>query len=203
MADYISCCEENHIFCDVGGVIGDSFEVFGNGEEIEEGREIVGLVGVFGDDGFYYLGVEGVDDFLLGEDLFGAVVLIMAGVAIDGSAQGTPDYWDHLLDYVHSGELVVVAEVAGAFGNVYGAIGDAFEVAVDFEHGAEESQVRADGLVEGHEADCFGFDFDFLGVDLLVAFDYSLSQAVVLADHGVAGFGEHILDLAGHTQGAS
>ncbi len=184
---------------DVAGVGVDHLEAPGHGVECEGGvdgeaafRE--GGLGVAEDDA-----LELFDGFVAGEDGSGEVG-VEGFEAPGGVGEEADDAVGH--DTEGFGDAVLEAgEGLAHLGDVYGSVGDAFELVVDLDDGEDhaEAVVGEGGLLAGDLAEEFdggAFDLDVDTVDGFVCLDDALAALGVAGEDGLDGLVEHGGDAA-------
>ena len=187
------------VFGDVSAVVGDALEVLGDHDVAKLG---VGLLAV----GFHEadhvlddLVIESVHDVVALDDVAGEV-LVAQIERLDGVAEGGHDGVGHELQV--AGGLVIgqLGKGQDALGDVDGAIGDAFEVGVDFDDGGDDAQIAGGGLLKGQEVDRALLDADFLVVDALIEGDGFLSELGIGGEDGIASLLDNLKDQSRHAR---
>src|SRR5690606_8346864 len=96
------------------------------------------------------------------------------------------------------GDGAVGVAQAGDFGDVYGVVAHAFEVAAHAECGDDEPQVDGDGLLSGHQFEDGAFDVGVEGVDRFVSADDLFGELEVGVQERGGGAGDGGADEPGH-----
>ena len=199
MADVLACDDIDYVFGDVGGVVADAFEIFGDEDELEGGEDGAGIS--------HHVGQK------FAEDLVAEVVdLIVAArtfwarsdVAADDGVEGVADHFFGKLAHareIHIGLDARVAEDAGGgLGDVDGLVADALEVVVDAGNGEDEAKIHGHQLMEGEELDNAIVDFDLQFVDGVFFIEDALGQLFVGFQDSVDGLMDGALGEAAHPE---
>src|SRR4030088_1247342 len=148
MADVGALHPEDHIFGDVGGMVGYALQVAGNQQ---------GVQCLSHDFGSLVHGLHELDEGVVAHSVDHAVHLQNClgefDLALDKRFQRAPHHGAHRCAHARN----VYGEVGGgklhhihhAFGDVYGLVADAFKVRIDFGDGENEAQVNSHGLLHG------------------------------------------------------
>src|SRR6266851_5519968 len=159
VADVLALDEIDDVLGDVGGVVADALEVFGDEDEFERGKDDAGITHHVGEQFTENLVAIVVHPIVGGEDSLGEF-----DVAADDGVEGVAN---HFLDEIaHAREIDVglYARVAkdaqGALGNVDGLIADAFEIVVDARDGQHEAEIDGHEPVQGEKLNDAVVDFD-------------------------------------------
>ncbi len=132
------------------------------------------------------------------------------GVLAFEAAEGVVHLFEDEVGHDAEVASAVVGEVAAGggeggdlLGDVDGAVGDAFEVAVDLDDGEDGAEVAGGGLVEGEEINGLFFDFDFLGVDGGFFGEDDVGGGGAAGEEGGGGVLEGGLGHASHAEAAA
>jgi hypothetical protein len=185
------------ILGDVGAVVGDAFEVFGDHDVAEVGGGLLAVGFHQADHVLDDLVIKGIDDVVAFEDISGeGFVAEVEG--LDGVAKNGEDGVGHQLQIAGGHVVGDVGEKKNALGDVDGAVGDALEVGVDLYDGGDGTQIDGCGLLKGEEIDGAFFHADFFIVDALIEVDGFLGKLGIGGEDGLAGLLDYLEDKSGH-----
>ena len=197
MADVGAPDPEDHVFGDVGGVVGGALEVAGDDDGAEGLAAEDGVLLHDGDEFGLDGAVEVVDLVVEFEDRLGQL-----GVGfeqrLDGAAHHDADLFAHVGDVDRKRDGREVAQAFGALGDVVCLVADALEVAVDFDDGEDEAEVDGHGLLLGEEVVGHLVDVALGGVDGGLDLPYVGAEAHVAGEVGFEGELERLLGEGGH-----
>ena len=199
MADVAADDDVDDVLGDVGGVVADAFEVFGDQNQLECREDHGGI--------FHHVGKQ------LAEHLIAQAVHFVVA-AHDGIGQldvalheGVEAVADHAFGEVaharqiHVGlHLGMPEDAHGGLGDVDGLVADAFEVAIDARDADEEPQIRGHGLLEGQQARDAVVHFDLQFVDGVFLGEHGFRQRLIGLEHGVDGLMDGALREAAHPE---
>ena len=201
MADVLALDEVDDVFGDVGGVVADALEVFGDEDQFERGEDDAGIA--------HHVGKQ------FAENLIAVVVHLIVGgedflrefdVAADDGVEGVADHFFGKLAHareVHVGLHARVAEDAqGALGDVDGLVADALEIVVDARNGQHEAEINGHELVEREKLDDAVVNFHLKLVDGVFFVEDALGKLLVGFQDGVNGLMDGALGEAAHPEQA-
>jgi len=201
VADVLALDEVDDVFGDVGGVVADALEVFGDEDQFECGKDDAGIA--------HHVGKQ------FTENLIAVVVHLIVGgkdalcklhVAADDSVEGVAD---HFLDqFAHTRKIDVrldarVAEDAeGALRDVDSLIADALEIVVDARNRQDEAEIGGHELVQGEKLDDAVVNFHLKLVDGVFFLEDALGELLIGFQNGVNGLVNGALREAAHPEQA-
>ena len=184
VADVLALDDVDDVLGNVGGVVADAFEVFGDEDKFECGEDDAGVTHHVGQEFAEDLVAIMVDLVVHGENLLGEL-----DVATNDGIQGVADHF--FGDFAHAREIDVgldarVTEDADTgLGDVDGLIADALEVVVDARNREDEAEVRSHQLMEREKLDDAVVDFELQLVDLVFFVEDALGELFVGVKNGV------------------
>src|SRR6266849_1392301 len=150
VADVLALDEVDDVFGDVGGVIADALEVFGDEDQFERGKDHAGIA--------HHVGKQ------FAENLIAVVVYLIVGsedrlreldVAADHGIEGVAHHFFDELAHTREIDVGLHARVAkdaqGALSDVDGLIADALEIVVDAGDGENKTEIDGHELVQGEK----------------------------------------------------
>src|SRR5690348_2717010 len=201
VADVAAGDEVDDVFGDVGGVVADAFEIFGDHDEFE-GRE---------DDGgiFHHVGEQLAKELIA--KAIDLVVTLEDGlreflVAADKRVEAIADHG--FGEFAHARKidvrlyLRVAHDAHGGMGDVDGLIADAFKVAIDARHGEKKAEVGSHGRLKSQGALNALVDFDLHFVDGVFLGEDGFGEALVAIENGVDGLVDGAFGEAAHPEKA-
>ena len=202
VADFEAANPEENVFGDIGGVVGDAFEMTGSEYEVEIGSGEAGIFGHSGKQGFEDFVAILVHEVVAFEDLRGELDIL-----IDESPEALGDHGadggGHRLEIGGNGNIAQGGERNGALAQIDGEIAHAFEIVIDFQSGDDHADVGIEKIALAQHADGVLVDEDFHFVDAwlgeknfageaFITFEQSPKRAI---DGGLdgAGLGNEII----------
>jgi hypothetical protein len=168
----------DHVFGDVGGVVADAFQVFGDEDEFKRGEDDAGIAHHISEEFAENL-VAVVIDLIVHSENF----LCEVNVAANDCVQGVANHF--FGNFAHSRQIDVrlharVAEYADTgLRDVHGLIADALEIVVDARDGEDEAKVGGHQLMEREYLDDAVVDFELKLVDLIFFVKNALGELFV------------------------
>jgi hypothetical protein len=184
VSDVLALDDVDDVFGDVGGVVADAFEVFGDEDEFERGEDHAGVA--------HHIGEQ------FAEDLVAVVIDLVVhrqnflgefDVAADDGVQCVANHF--FSDFAHARKIDIrlharVAQDADAgLRDVDGLIADTFEIVVDARNREDEAEVGGHQLMEREELDDAVVDFELELVDLIFFVEDALGELFVGVENGV------------------
>ncbi len=199
MADDLALDQVDDVLGDVGGVVGDPFQVADGAEQgqarLDVRRRPPHRPDDLGDD----VGVEAVDLVVQADDPAGP-----RHVQVDEGVQALADHGrcqvGHPLEGVGDGDVRRVGQGLGPLGDVHGQVGHAFEVHVDGQDGGDAAEVDGHRLVQGQNLQTFFLDPVLRLVDGVVPGDDLAGQIGVPVLEGADGLVDGLLDRGSHPE---
>ena len=201
VADVLALDDVDDVFGDVGGVVADAFEIFGDEDEFERGEDHAGIAHHVGEELAEDLVAVVVDLIVHGENFLGEL-----DVAADDGVQSVADHF--FGDFAHAREIDVrfharVTQDADAgLRDVDGLIADALEIVVDARNGEDEAEVGGHQLMEREKLDDAVVDFELKFVDLVFFVEDALGELFVGVEDGVDGLVDGALGERAHPEEA-
>ena len=189
------------VFGDVGGVVADAFEIFGDEDEFEGGEDDAGIAHHVGEKFAEDLIAVVIDLIVHGENF-----LCELDVAANDGVEGVTDHF--FGDFGHAREIDVgfyawMAQDADAgLGDVDGLIADALEVVVDAGDGEDEAEVGGHQLMQREELEDAVVDFELELVDLAFFVEDALGELFVGVENAVNGLVDGPLGERAHPEEA-
>jgi hypothetical protein len=199
VADVLALNNIDDVLGDVGGVVADAFEVFGNQDKFERRENDAGIAHHVGEQFAENLIAVLIDLIVAGHDF-----LREFDVAADDGVQRIA----HLLldDLGHAGKIDVgfdagmAKDAQGALRDVDGLIADALKIIVDAGNCEDKAQVGGHELVKGEELNDAVVDFELEFVDGVFFIEHALGQLFVGIKDGVDRLMHSALGEAAHPQ---
>jgi len=161
--------EVDDILGDIGGMIGDSFDVSGGREQLDGGFD-QGRIGSHEiDEVVDDFAVEFIDVVIAGADFAGKVA-VQFDEGVDAVVEHFEGDGGHFAKFFGDDDFGIGGETVGAFGDIDGEIGDAFEFGGDFQDGGDASEIDGNRLVESEDFEAILLDLDIPAVDFVVEF---------------------------------
>ena len=201
VADVLALDDVDDVFGDVGGVVADAFEVFGDEDQFEGREDDAGVAHHVGEEFAEDLVAVVVDLVVHGENFLGQL-----DVAADDGVEGVADHF--FGDFAHAREIDVgfharVAQDADAgLRDVDGLVADALEIVVDARDGEDEAEIDGHQLMEREELDDAVVDFELELVDGVFFVEDALGELFVGVEDGVDGLVDGALGEAAHPEQA-
>jgi hypothetical protein len=185
------------VFGDVGAVVCDSFEIFGDHDVAEL---CVGFLAV----GFHQadhvlndLVIECVDDVVALEDVAGES-FIAEIKGLNRVAKRCENRVGHQLEICRGLVIGKLREGHYALGDVDGAIGDSFEIRIYFDDRGNGAKIDGCRLLKRQKIDSTFFDADFLLIYSLIERDRFLREFAVDGEDGFASLLNKLDDKRRH-----
>jgi hypothetical protein len=182
-------------------MVADAFEVFGDEDEFERGKDHGGIA--------HHVGKQ------FTENLIAVIVhLIVGGQDVlrefdVASDDGVESVAHHFLDELaHAGKVHVgldarvAKDALGALSNVDGLIANAFEIVVDAGNGEDEAEVNGHELVEGEKLDDAVVNFHLKLVDGVFFLKDAVGEGFIGFQNGVNGLMNGAFGEAAHPEQA-
>jgi hypothetical protein len=201
VADVLALDDVDDVFGDVGGVIADAFEVFGDEDELESGKDHAGIAHHVGEEFAEDLIAEVVDLVVAGENFLSEV-----HVAADDSVKGVANHF--LGEFAHARKIDVglharmAKDARGGLRDVDGLVADTLEVVVDAGNGKDEAEIDSHQLMESEKLEDPVVDFELEFIDGVFFIDDALGELFVGFQHGVNGLMDGALGETAHPQEA-
>ena len=190
MADVLGFGEEDDLFGDVAGVVGDALDAFRNKHELEGARDVGGVLDHEAAELAVELLVEAIDLGVALDESEG-----FFGLAAEETIKGVAEHGQR--DLGHAGEVDVGfqrglgGELDGAASDTCGLVADTLEVVGGLHADDHQAELAGYGRAEVHVAEGFFVDFDLELIDDVVSFDDTLGEFGVAGGEG----GERELNL--------
>ena len=183
--------EEDHILGDVGGVIGDPFNVAADQDQAERAFDGAGVGHHVGQEEAEHTVLELIDLVVAEEDLT-SQVRVPSHERIEGVARHLLGDFRHLGDIDHRLQRRRLQETECGLRDIDRLIADAFEVRAHLHGRRDEAQVGGHRLLEGEHLQTPIIDLNLEKVHGGIALDHrfcELSPALHQADQGLVGLG--------------
>jgi hypothetical protein len=178
VADIGALHPEDHILGDVGGVVGDSFQVARYEERVKSlANHIRALIHRLYqlDEGIVLHAIDHVIHLKYG--------LRELGFAFDESFERPANHGAHGCAHASNIDWQIggrkFSHVHNTLSDVYGLVADAFEIGINFGYGKDEAQIDSHGLLHGKEIESRLVDFPLRRVDQALAFKNHLAAGEV------------------------
>ena len=201
VADVAAGDEIDHILSDVGGVVAYAFEVFGNHNQLEGGKDNSRVL--------HHIGEK-----LAKELIAKAVYLIIAlenglGQILVATNESIEAVTHHTLGkFAHAGKINVRLDLGmaddadGRVRDVHCLIADALEVAIDAGDGEQEAQVSGHRGLKCEGALNALVDFNLHFIDGIFFSEDTFGEALVGIENGVDGLMDGAFGKAAHPEKA-
>ncbi len=196
MADFEAANPEQDIFGDVGGVVGDAFEMAGGEDVVEIGSGERRIRGHAREQRFENLVTILVHDIIAFEHLGGQIHVLVDKSAETFGNHGA-DGSDHWLELGRDVDFAHLGEGDGAFAEVDGEIAHALEVVIDFQGGDDEADVSIEHFALAEHADGVLVNQDFHFVDARLGEEDLAGETFVAFEQGPKSAIDRGLDRAG------
>jgi hypothetical protein len=201
VADVLALDNVDDVLGDVGGVIADAFEIFGNEDEFERGEDHAGIAHHVGKEFAENLVAVLIDLIVAGHDFLGEF-----NVAANDGIQRIANLLLH--DFGHAGQIDVrfdarmAKDAQRTLRNVDGLIADAFEVIVNAGNGEDEAQVGGHELVKSEKLNDAVVEFELKLVDGVFFIEDPLGKLFIGIEDGVNRLMNGALGEAAHPEKA-
>src|SRR5882762_7717511 len=201
VADVLALDEVDDVFGDVGGVVADALEVFGDEDQFERGKDDAGIA--------HHVGKQ------FAKNLIAVVVHLIVGgkdtlcefnIAADDGVEGIAH---HLLgEFAHARQIYVglharvAKDAQGSLGDVDGLIADALEIVIDARDSQHEAEIDGHELVQGEKLNDTIVDFHLELVDGVFFLEDALGELFIGFQNGVNGLVNGALREAAHPKQA-
>src|SRR5438445_2413794 len=201
VADGLALDEVDDVFGDVGGVVADALEVFGDEDQFERGKDDAGIA--------HHIGKQFTENLIAV-----AVYLIVGGedalrefdVAANDSVEGVANHFFDQLAHTRQVDVGLDARVAknaqGSLGDVDGLIADALEIVVDARNGQHEAEIGGHELVQREKLNDAVVDFDLELVDGVFFLEDTLGKLFIGFQNSVNGLVNGAFGEAAHPEQA-
>jgi len=201
VANVLALNNVDDVLGDIGGVVADALEVFGDEDELEGGIDDAGIP--------HHVGEQ------FAEDLVAVVVYLIIGgedflrevdVAADDGVESVADHFFGKL--AHTREIDVGLDAGMAedalrgLRDVHGLVADALEVVVDARNGQDKAEIDGHQLMKGQQLDDAVIDFDLQFVDGIFFIENALGKLFVGFQDRMDGLMDGALGEAAHPQEA-
>src|SRR6267154_1419113 len=150
VADVLALDEVDDVFGDVGGVVADALEIFGDEDQFERGKDDAGITHHVGEQFTENLIAVAVHLIVGGKD-----TLRELNVAADDGVEGVANHLLGELAHARQIDVGLHARVAkdalGSLGDVDGLIADALEIVVDARDSEDEAEIDGHELVQSEK----------------------------------------------------
>src|ERR1700674_1635405 len=201
VADVLALDEVDDVLGDVGGVVADALEVFGNEDQFERGKDDTGIAHHVGEQFTENLVAVAVDLIVGGEDTLGEF-----DVAADDGIEGAAN---HLLDEIAHARQIdvrlharVAKDALGSLGDVDGLIADALEIVIDARDRQHEAEIDGHELVQSEKLNDAIVNFHLELVDGVLLLEDALGELFIGFQNGVDGLVDGALREAAHPEQA-
>src|SRR6267143_7316894 len=201
VADVLALDEVDDVFGDVGGVVADAFEVLGDEDQFERGKDDARIA--------HHIGKQ------FTENLVAVVVHLIVGgqdalreldVAADDGVEGIAN---HLFgEFAHAREIDVrfharmTEDAQGSLRDVDGLIADAFEIVIDARDRQHEAEIDGHKLVQSEKLNDAIVDFHLELVDGVFFLEDAVGELFVGFQNGVNGLVDGAFREAAHPEQA-
>jgi hypothetical protein len=201
VADVLALDDVDDVFGDVGGVIADALEIFGDEDQLEGGKDDAGIAHHVGEEFAEDLIAEVIDLVVAGQNLLSEI-----NVAADDSVEGVANHFLGKLAHARKIDVRFDAGMAknarGGLRDVNSLVADALKVVVDSGYGKHEAEIHGHQLMEGEELEDAIVDFELQFIDGIFFIDDALGKLLVRFQNGVNGLMDGALGEAAHPQEA-
>jgi hypothetical protein len=199
VADVLALDDIDNVFGDVGGVVADAFEIFGDQDQFEGGKDDAGIA--------HHVGEEFAEDLIAvvihliigGQDFLGEV-----NVAADYSVESVADHFFGELAHAREVDVGLDARMAkdprSGLGDVDGLVADALEVVVDAGDSEHEAEIDGHQLMKREELDDAVVNFDLQFVDGVFLIEDAPGELFISFEDGVDGLMDGTLAEAAHPE---
>src|SRR5258708_2816130 len=199
VADVLALDEVDDVLGDVGGVVADALEIFGDEDQFEGGKDDAGIAHHVAEQFTENLIAVVVHLIVGGEDSLGEL-----HIAADDGVEGVAN---HLLgELAHAREIDVglhagvAKDAQGALGDVDSLIADALEIVVDAGDSQRESEVDGHELVQGKKLNDAIVDFHLELVDGVFFLEDAIGELFIGIQNGVNGLVNGAFRQAAHPE---
>jgi hypothetical protein len=199
VADIGALHPEDHVFGNVGSVIGDALEITRHEQCVESlSHKFRTLVHTFDElnEGIVAHAVNHVIHF---EDSLGKFHF-----AFDEGFEGAPNHRAHGCTHATDIDRKIgsrkLHHVHDTLGNINGLIADTFEVGIDLGNRKDEAKVHSHGLLHGKQVEGGFIDFTLGGIDEGLAFQHHLAASQVALDKGLTRTVHRLLRQTSHAK---
>jgi hypothetical protein len=199
VADVLALDDVDDVFGDVGGVVADAFEIFGDKDEFERRKNHARITHHVGEELTEDLVAVVIDLIVHGENFLGEI-----DIATDDSVESVADHF--FGDFTHAREIDiwfnawVTKDTHAGLRDVNGLIADALEIVVDSRDGEDEAKVGGHQLMEREKLDDTVVDFELELVDLAFFVEDALGELFVGVENGVYGLMDGALGERAHPE---
>jgi hypothetical protein len=201
VTDVLALDNVDYVLGDVGSVVADTFEIFGDEDEFKCRENHTGIAHHVSQEFAENLIAVLIDLIVASHDFLSEL-----DVTTNHRIQRIPDL---LLDYFgHAGQIDVgldagmTKDAQRTLGDVDGLIADAFKVIVDAGNGEDEAQVGGHELVESEELNNSVVDFELKFVDRVFFIKDTLGELFIGIEDGVNRLMNGALGEAAHPKEA-
>ena len=186
VANVLALDDVDDVLGDVGGVITDALEIFGDQDQLESGKDYAGIT--------HHVGEE------FAEDLIAVVIDLIVGGKnflrqIDVAADhGVERVADHFFDkFAHAWEVDIglharmAKDARRGLRDVDGLVADTLEIVVDAGNSEDKAEVDGHQLMERQELDDAVVDFELQLVDGVFFFENALGKLFIGFENGMYG----------------
>src|SRR5579863_2427570 len=190
---------EDYVFGDVGGVVGDAFQIAGHQQRVQSLTDDFGVV---------VHGLDQLDESVVAHAVDHAVHFehglrqfdFTFNKRFQRAANHGADRGAHAGDVNRQLRRRKLDHIHHALGDVYRLVAHAFEIGINLGHGKNESQVDGHGLLHGQQIECGFVNFALGRVDQALAFQHHLASRKVALYISLAGAIHRLLREASHAK---
>src|SRR6266403_2005430 len=199
VADVLALDEVDDVLGDVGGVIADALEVFGDEDQFEGGKDHAGIAHHVGKQFAENLVAVVVHAVVRGEDFLREV-----DVAANDGVESVADHFFGELAHARQVDVGFYARVAkdaeGPLGDIHGLIADTLEVNVDARNGQRKTEIHGHELVQGKKLNDAIVDFKLELVDGVFFLEDAPGERLIGFQDSVNGLVNGALGEAAHPE---
>jgi hypothetical protein len=185
------------VFGDIGGMVADALEVFGDEDELESGKDDAGIAHHVGEQLAEDLIAVVIDLIVHGEDFLGEL-----DVAADDGVQRIADHF--FGNFAHARQVDVglharmTQDANRSLGDVDGLVANALEVVVNARNGQNQAKVGGHQLVKREKLDNAVVDLDLQLIDGVFFVEDALGELLVGVQNGVHSLVDGAFGEAAH-----
>jgi hypothetical protein len=201
VADVLALHDVDDVFGDVGGVVADALEVFGDEDQLKRGEDDAGVAHHVGEQFAEDLVAVVIDLVVHGQDFLREI-----NIAADDGVQRIANHLFGNLAHARQVDVRLYARMAqnadGGLGDVDGLVADALEIVVDARDRENQAEIDGHQLVEREKLDDAVVDFDLQLVDGVFFIEDAFGELLVRVQDRMHGLVDGALGEAAHPQEA-
>ncbi len=199
VADVLALDEVDDVLGDVGGVVADALEVFGDEDQFESGKDHAGIAHHVGKQFAENLVAVVVHAVIGGEDFLREV-----DVTANDGVESVADHFFGELAHARQVDVRLYARVAkdaqGSLGDIHGLIADALEIDVNARNGQRKTEIHGHELVQGEKLNDAIVDFQLELVDGVFFLEDAPGERLIGFQDSADGLVDGTLGEAAHPE---